>query len=304
MTNDRFEGVLRAALVAHAPADVPARLEARVRGIPLAARPRLAWLPGPILRPLPLVGLAATLVLVIGFAGLVATRTQPPAAGQGSNPVFLSSAFGSFSASDFALVIDGRRIEIPSPGDTSVQTFTFTGTATFGQLTVAWRAGDKPYVVVVHFSADARTWWVSDGLASDGKTEAAGWLYFVGPAFETPRSSTFAGEATLPSVRSTFGESGTLRFGKLSLTAFGGQTARDPSLATMPPDGVIGRAGPDFIPMVGTGTSIVGYVATRWQLDLPLNSFRALAPDQPVFASDLKTIVGYSVPGHGFQAGS
>jgi hypothetical protein len=118
------------------------------------------------------------------------------------------------------------------------------------------------------------------------------------------RGGTFAGTATLGSVRSTFGESGTIRFGKLSLTAFGGQVARDPSLATMPPDGVIGPSGPDFIPMVGTGTSIVGYVATRWQLDLPLNSFRARAPDQPVFASDLKTIVGYSVPGHGFQAGS
>jgi hypothetical protein len=303
MTDDRFEGLLRATLVAHAPADVPGALEARVRTIPLAAAPRLAWLPGPLRRPLPLVGLAATLVLALGLAGFVAIRSGPPTAGGGSNAVSVSSDFGTFKASDFALVIDGRRIDIPSPGEPGVQTFSFAGSATFGQLTVAWRAGDAPYVVVVHLAADAGTWWVSDALASDGKTETAGWLYFEGPAFETARGGTLAGTATLGSVRSTFGESGTLRFGKLSLTAFSNQAARDPSLSTMPPDGVIGPSGPDFIPMVGTGTSIVGYVATRWQLDLPLNSFRALSPDQPVFASDLRTIVGYSVPGQGFQAG-
>jgi hypothetical protein len=247
--------------------------------------------------------LAATLVLVVGLAGLVATRLQPPTAGGGSNAVTLSSDFGTFSASDFALVINGQRVDIPSQGDAGVQALSFTGSATFGQLTVAWRAGDAPYVVVVHLAADAGTWWVSDALASDGKTEAAGWLYFEGPAFDTARGGTFTGEKTMGSIRSTFAESGTLRFGKLSLTAFSNQAARDPSLSTMPPDGVIGPSGPDFIPMVGTGTSIVGYVATRWQLDLPLNSFRALSPDQPVFASDLRTIVGYSVPGQGFQAG-
>jgi hypothetical protein len=300
MSEDRFERVVRAAFAAAAPADLPARLEERIGGIPLANRPLPWWLPEAVKRPASLLAAATALVVLIGVVGFVATWLQPSDVGQAANPVSITSDFGSLAASSFVVTIDGRHVAVPSPGDPGVQAFTFTGTATFGQLTVEWRAGDQPYVLVVHVAADARTWWVSDAVVTDGRAEQAGYLYFEGPAFETPRGATFDGRATLTSVRSTFGEGGVLGFGDLTLTAFAGQVGRDPSLATMPPNGVTGAGGPDYIPMV-SGETIVGYVASHWQDDLPINSFRGLAPDEPVFGPDLRTIVGYSVPDQGFQ---
>ncbi|HEX7949762.1 MAG TPA: hypothetical protein VF494_05390 [Candidatus Limnocylindrales bacterium] len=304
MTDDRFEGFLRAALVGQAPANVPAALEGRVLAIPVEARPSLARLTGPMLRPLPVIGFAVTLLVVlVAVAALVTSRPDASVGTAGSNPVHLSSTFATFSASDFTLLVDGRRVPIPSPGDAGVQTFSFTGSSTYGALTIAWRSAGEPYVVVVHLAADAQAWWISDALATDGRTEQAGYLYFEGPALETPRGGAFAGQAMLRSVRSTYGERGALRFGELNLAAFLGKIARDPSLGTMAPDGGVSPGAADYIPMV-SGETIVGYVASPTLLDsIPMNSFRALAPDIPVFGRDLRTIVGYSVPDHGFQSG-
>ncbi len=49
------------------------------------------------------------------------------------------------------------------------------------------------------------------------------------------------------------------------------------------------------------GEQIVGYVSINWDEPLPINSFRGQDPDQPVFGADLQTLVGFSVPGRGFE---
>jgi hypothetical protein len=299
MTGRSFEVVLRDALVAAAPVEIPAGLDERVRRIPLAvhAGPRFTARPS----VMSILGAGAALALVVGTAALLAVRAPSSPGGGAPNPVTIASTFGSLEASDFALVIDGQRVPIPAPTDPAIQRIAFVGSQTFGQLTVMWRAGAKPYVLILHFAANARTWWVTDALATDGRAEGAGWLYLVGPFFETPIGQALnASSEVLPSTRSTLGEKASLRFGQLRLQAFVGMASRDPVIGPMPSSGVIGATGPDFISMV-SGEQIVGYVSSRWHEDIPINSFRGQPPEQPVFGSDLRTLVGYSVPGGGFQ---
>jgi hypothetical protein len=159
-------------------------------------------------------------------------------------------------------------------------------------------------MLVIHFAANARTWWVSEIVASDGRAEAAGWVYFEGPLFESPLGSTFDGAVELSSVRSTDGTTGSLRFGELSLHAFASSTPRDPTRGTTPPSGgTPAGSSPDFIAAAGGAGQVIGYVP-REELEqqVPFNSFRGQAPDQPVYGDDLKTLVGYMVAGKGFVA--
>jgi hypothetical protein len=303
MSERAFEEALRATLRAAAPLEVPRRVEDRARAIPNTAGARSRWRPrAERVRFSSALGAVLVTAVLVGAIVLVASRAAPGIGGRGTpNPVTIETPFGSLVASDLELIVDGRAFRVPSSiAEPGVQTLAFTGSSTYGQLTLAWRDGNSPLALIIHFAADARTWWVSEVVATDGRAEEAGWVYFEGPLFEQPLSSAYAGRAVLSSVRSTYGETASLRFDDLSLRAFSSTTPRNPATGTMPPSGIVGTSGPDFIPMLG-GDQIVGYVSVHWRDVVASNSFRSQGPDQPVFGADLKTLVGYSVPGRGFE---
>jgi hypothetical protein len=289
--NDRsFEASIKQALGATVPDALPVTLEQRVRAIPQTRPARLGWWRSPQRLSVALVAVVALVVVASSAVSLLRPSSDT---GGPKNPVNLTTSFGSLVASDVALLIDGRRILIPPSDDPRVERATFTGTSTFGQLTVVWRDDTRSYVLVLHLAADARTWWVSDVLASDGRTDAGGWLYFQGPLLETPRGGRFVGTPSLQTARSTYGERGLLQFGRLELSAFNGTTARDPALGLMPTSGIIGPDGPDFIPVADRPNV---FVSTRWWDDNPMIGFRPQSPEIPLFGPDLKTLVGWLGP--------
>jgi hypothetical protein len=60
---------------------------------------------------------------------------------------------------------------------------------------------------------------------------------------------------------------------------------------------------PDFIPALGQSGDIVGYVSKGSLITQGGSGFsadRPIAADVPVYADDLKTLVGHMVPGRGF----
>lgn len=296
MNEQPYEAALRHALRTAAPGEVPSRLEERVQQIPDSAIPQVRWRAW---------GRAAVVLVVAAVAMATASsvlRALPFEDGGGgtSYRLIAGSTFGSLAATDLALVINGSRVAVPAADAPGVGKAAFTGSATFGQITLEWEEKGRPYVLVVHLSSNTQTWWVSDAVVSDGRDDGAGWLYFEGPLFETPIGSDFVGSPLMASVRSTFGEAGSMMFGALRLSAFNGIVPRDLAAGTMPPSGVIGTSGPDFIPLV-IDTEIVGYVSAHWRDELPVAGFRGQLPDQPVFGRDLRTIVGYFVPGRGFE---
>lgn len=305
MNDSPFEAALRASLKAAAPLEVPARLEDRASDIPAIAHPAQRWWSHIAPRTWG-VAIAAALSLMIAFVLVVPRVVLGPGRGGPPNPVRIESAFGSLVASDLELTVDGRVFRVPpSATQAGVTELSLAGTATYGRLTVQWHDGATPMTLVMHFAADSHTWWVSEIVASDGRSGPSGWLYFEGPFFERPVGTSFKGSSDRSSVRSTYGATGSLQFGELSLSAFASGSPRNPTTGTMPPsDGAsAASSGPDFIPMVGaSGSQIVGYVSTA-ELDqpVPINSFRGQDPDQPVYGADLKTLVGYSVPGRGFE---
>jgi hypothetical protein len=307
MNDSAFEDALRSTLRAAAPLEVPVRLEDRARAIPGLVRPRQPWWRSiePRMR-ISVAAIVAALVVIVAVALVVQRSNLGPAGGGPPNPVLIQSAFGSLIASDLELTVGGRVFRVPSSaGQPGVRTLTLAGSSTYGRLTILWHAGSTPLTMVMHFAADAHTWWVSEIVATDGRPEQAGWLYFEGPFFERPLGNAFTGSIELSSVRSTYGETGSLQFGELSLSAFAPGSPRNPTLGTMPPqDGASAFVGaPDFIPFVGTtGNQIIGYVPTA-ELDqpVPIGSFRGQSPDQPVYGPDLKTLIGYSVAGKGFE---
>ena len=300
MNDSPFEAALRATLKAAAPLEVPARLEDRASDIPAIAHPAQRWWSHITPRTWG-VAIAAALSLMIAFVLVVPRVVLGPGGGGPPNPVRIESAFGSLVASDLELTVDGRVFRVPtSATQAGVTELSLAGTATYGRLTVQWHDGATPMILVMHFAADAHTWWVSEIVASDGRSGPSGWIYFEGPFFERPIGASFSGTAMLSSVRSTYGATGSLQFGELALSAFAGGGTHDPIAGPMPSSG---GAGPDFVPYIGTtGSAVLGYVPTAELEDqVPIQSFRGQAPDQPVYGSDLKTLVGYSVAGKGFE---
>ncbi len=313
MSQPTFEETVRAALVSVAPADMPERLERRARSI--------AFTPPPTLRSRLATGagrrgivalVAATATIVVVSAVVVLRPGSPPDLGSGkASPVDFHSAFGSLTARDFELVIGDRSFGAPlsnAGGRASTASPTvFAGTSTFGSLELHWIERAAPMTLVVYFAADARSWWVSEIVASEGRSDGAGWLYFEGPFFERPVGTAFDANATIVSSRSTDGADATLRFGRLHLTAFESNApTRDPSKGAMPPTPPVGGSvddsgAPDFIAVAAPTGGIAGYVS-RAMLDAPgpVNGFVGQAPDLPVYADDLRTLVGYSVAGRGF----
>jgi hypothetical protein len=77
------------------------------------------------------------------------------------------------------------------------------------------------------------------------------------------------------------------------------------SKGTMPPpgpDGQVDASGaPDFIAVAGRDGSIAGYVPKRFLFPAPtITAGPPAQPDVPVYADDLKTLVGHMVAGKGF----
>jgi hypothetical protein len=300
MNEQVVEDALRATLLSAAPFEVPTRLLERARAIPSTVSTSRRWWPNPwSARFRAVAGIALVIAVVIASAMVVAPRITPAVGGRGTpNPVTIESPFGSMAASDLELVVGDRTFRIPaSSAKANVQTLTFRGSSTSGELALAWRDSGDPMTLVVFFAANARNWWVSQIVATDGRPEAAGWVYFAGPILERPVGSAFVGDVVVASVGSTHGERASLTFGNLTLRAFSAETPRDPKSGPMP--SVLGQALPDFVPMV-SGDRVVGYVSTAWQGQTPITTFRGQVPDQPVFGPDLETIVGYSVAGQGF----
>jgi hypothetical protein len=300
--NERVvEDALRATLRSAAPLEVPTRLIEEARAIPRTVIVPRRWWPSIwSVRIRLLAGSLLVMAIAIGSVAAVLPRIAPAVGGGKQNPVTVESSFGSLMASDLELVIGSRVFRVPgSSANPNVQTLTFSGSATSGALTIAWRDGQIPMTLVVFFAATERSWWVSEIVATDGRSEAAGWVYFAGPIFERPVGSLFAGHVVLASVGSTYGVRASLTFGELSARAFGSQTPRDPTTGPMPQPEATGEPIPDFVPMV-SGEQVIGYVSTDWQGRIPINTFRGQPPDQPVFGPDLKTIVGYSVGDRGF----
>lgn len=295
MNDEPLEARFRMDLRRATPRELPAGMMERAASIPLT-RPAKAgrgstWA-AEGRSALGVLGVVAAVIVAIGVAGWRATggAVSGPA-----NPVGVSSSFGALTASDFVLSIDGERIAIPNPSDPEVLTASFQGSATFGQLTLTWTTAGRPFALLLHFSADAVGWWVSDMEASDGRAEQSGWIDFAGPLFATAHGTSYAGEATVQSVRSSHGVRASMSFGHLGLAAFNSIAHRQPTAG--PIEG--GGSSPDFVSIV-SGATTVGYVSAYWHDNLPIVSFRGLAPDQPVFGPDLKTIVGFSLPGGDF----
>ena len=300
MNDSPFEAALRATLQAAAPLEVPARLEDRARDIPAIAHPGQRWWSSLAPRTWG-VAIAAALGLIVAIVLVVPRVALGPAGGGPPNPVRIESSFGSLGASDLELTVDGRVFQVPSSAaQAGVAELSLAGAATYGRMTIVWQDGATPMNLIVHFAANAHTWWVSEIVASDGRPGPTGWLYFAGPFFERPIGTAFEGSTNLASVRSTNGATGSLDFGQLELSAFKGGGTRDPIAGPMPSSG---GSQPDFVPYVGmVGATVLGYVPTA-ELDapLPVQSIGGQEPDQPVYGSDLKTLVGYAVAGRGFE---
>ncbi len=67
--------------------------------------------------------------------------------------------------------------------------------------------------------------------------------------------------------------------------------------------GLDARLVPDFVSASDQSGNIVGYVPKAYltgQAGLVLSQGRPASPNIPVYAADLKTLVGYMVPGKGF----
>lgn len=78
---------------------------------------------------------------------------------------------------------------------------------------------------------------------------------------------------------------------------------RIPEAAFLADGGINEALVPDFVPLWNReGTAYAGYVDKKYVLN-PFDAVtvgRAKAPTAPVYADDLETIVGHSVPGKGF----
>ena len=141
MDDETLEARIRADLRRAAARDIPAVIAERAASIPHTApapEGRSQWrLAGRI--SIGAVGVATAIVLA------VITVWRPwdtgPAwdTGPGSgpaNPVTVASAFGTLSASDFELSVDGAVWLIPNPTDEGVRISSFEGSPTFGQFTL------------------------------------------------------------------------------------------------------------------------------------------------------------------------
>ncbi len=334
MNESTFEDALRATLRAAAPLDVPDRLEDRARAIPRVIPRPSRWWPGPWPAPARL-ALGPILLAFVVVASVVLVADRPsltPGGGGMPNPADIVSSFGALSASDLELEVGGRIFQPAVAGPTArpqnrsgepsgapspmaaggvpsstaqpvVPGQAFSGSSTYGQLTVHWLDATGPMVLVMRFAADAHTWWVSEIIATDGRSVQAGWLYFEGPFFERPLGTTFTGTVTLTSARATYdGETASLRFGDLNLRAFASTAPRNPTAGTMPPPGssTVADGGPDFITTIDVSGTVVGYIPLEdLQEQVPIDSFEGQPPDLPVYGHDLRTLVGYSVPGQG-----
>jgi hypothetical protein len=299
MNDTAIEAALRATLKAAAPLEVPARLEDRARDIPAIAHPANRWSSRFTTRTWS-VAIAAAVGLILAIALFVPRIASGPGGGP-PNPFRADSKFGSLGASDLELTVDGRVFRVPaSVPQAGFNTPALPGAGTYGRLLVQWHDGATPMTLVMHFAANAHTWWVSEIVASDGRTGPSGWIYFEGPFFERPIGASFSGTAELSSVRSTYGATGTLSFGKFDLSAFADGSTHNPVAGQMPSGG---GSEPDFVPLVGTtGSAVLGYVPTAELQDpVPIQSIGGQSPDLPVYGPDFKTLVGYSVSGTGFE---
>jgi hypothetical protein len=79
------------------------------------------------------------------------------------------------------------------------------------------------------------------------------------------------------------------------------------SKGTMPPPGPNGQvdasSAPDFIAVAGRDGGIVGYVPKGYLFPAPRTTVgQQVEPEWPVFAEDLRTLIGHMVPGKGFVA--
>jgi hypothetical protein len=296
VSRNDFEDAVRKALQEASPSDVPRSLEDSVLRIP-ATRARVGrafgwgrgWAPV----------LLIAVVVATGSIAFAAIRAIP-GAGTPQHPLQITSPFGLLSAADIDITVGGASVSSGMPASAGPNA-SFTGTATFGQVMINWEAGGRPYVLLMHFAANRTSWWLSDAEVTDGRPSNAGWIYFEGPSLETPLGGTFDGSLTLPSVRSTFGEAGTISLGQLRLKAFQGFAPHDPAIGTMPLGGS-GSGVPAYVP-VDTNGAGAGYVSSTWLTQTPITSFEGQPPDQPVFAADLRTVIGYMVAGRGFVPG-
>ncbi len=186
MSEQSFEDAIRSMLRSAAPAEVPASLERRALGDPLRDSDDRGWRrAGHSLRG-PVGALAAAVVVV----ALVATsccrgRSAVPTRGTTNvNPIGVASIFGSLSATDFELIIGDRSFtDGPSGWSRPSSSFdvSFTGSSTFGSFELHWIEHAAPMALVAYFMANAHDWWVSEIVASEGRPDGKGWLYFEGP---------------------------------------------------------------------------------------------------------------------------
>ncbi|MGO9178664.1 MAG: hypothetical protein ACLQBX_10100 [Candidatus Limnocylindrales bacterium] len=316
MSEPSFEDAIRSMLRSAAPVDVPVSLEHRALAIPSEMRTPGGWRRAGLTLRGPVGALAAVLVVVALVAIVVLPRpvTAPNSGTTTVNSIGVTTIFGTFSASDFELIIGDRSFtDGPSgwsrPSSSAGLDVSFTGSADFGSFELHWIEHAAPMTLVAYFAANAHDWWVSEIVASEGRPDGKGWLYFEGLFFERPLGSPYRGEAALTSSRSTDGLTATLRFGRLDLRAFeAGSTPRDPTKGTMPPvlsgGGIVDESSaPDYIAVAGPSGAIAGYAPRALLLAIgsgPMNGYVGEPPDVPVYAADLRTLVGYVVSPGGF----
>jgi hypothetical protein len=76
------------------------------------------------------------------------------------------------------------------------------------------------------------------------------------------------------------------------------------SKGTMPPPGPNGdvdaNLAPDFIAVAGPDGGIVGYIPKRFLFPEPTTTVDLQEPEWPVYAEDLRTLIGHMVAGRGF----
>jgi hypothetical protein len=303
MSEERFENAVRSMLRASAPTVVPVSLEIRAATLPLEPPAMPRW--GRSVRPLGRLasGLAAAIAIaaIVGAGALLRLSSQGPAALSG-RPIEVSSAFGSLRAGNFAVSSGSFTFSAPGGWTSS----SFSGSPPFGSLELRWTEQARPMTLVAYFAADARDWWVSEIVVSEGRSDGRGWLYFPGPLFERPLGDGFDGAVTLSSSRSTDGRSAVLQFGSLELRAFlDAPVTKAPSQGTMPPPTSGGTIDenqvPDFVSVADQSGGVAGYAPKRLLLNPgPTNGPAGDEPDVPVFGPDLKEIVGYSIAGRGF----
>ncbi len=326
MSDEAFEAALRAMLRKPVSDAVPASLALRAAAIPREVpaprtRHRLPALAG-IAQLLTAAAAAAMLVA----AALLIRTTLPSAVPGGGGSMVVSSPFGTFRAADFALTVGNETFVGASPTRTSVGVTvpgvpaSSPGAATssgvlpgdagavfrdFGAFEIHWIEHDAPMTLVAYVEADAHSWWVSEIVASEGRPDGTGWLYFEGPFFARPLGSSFDGPVVLRSSRSTDGIVATLRIGQLQLSAFrSGAVPSDPTKGTpavSPGTALDIAAAPDFLAVTAPDGGIAGYAPKALVLGSgPTNGYVGGPPDVPVYAPDLRTLVGYVVTGRGF----